>query len=44
MEGDIDFDEMMGRVREFRYGILFGDLHARSLNYFRMQQAWDTEL
>ena len=33
-----------GKLREFRYNTLYGDFHAKSLNYDQLQQAWDVEL
>ncbi|MCC7101535.1 MAG: prepilin-type N-terminal cleavage/methylation domain-containing protein [Fimbriimonadaceae bacterium] len=32
------------KLAKFRYNCLFGDFHAKSLNYDQLQKAWDTEL
>jgi len=37
-------DASPDRLRQFRYTTLFGDFHAKSLDYFRFQQAWATDL
>jgi general secretion pathway protein G len=38
------FDQYQRLVGRFRYNTLFGDFHARSLNYDQLQEAWRTEL
>ncbi|HMS54400.1 MAG TPA: prepilin-type N-terminal cleavage/methylation domain-containing protein [Fimbriimonadaceae bacterium] len=32
------------KIREYRYNVLFGDLHAKSLNYDELQRAWRVDL
>lgn len=32
------------RLKQYRYNTLFGDFHVKSLNYDRLQQAWQTDL
>jgi len=44
LEIDDSFEDYVGKVRGFRYNTLFGDLHAKSLTFNEIQQAWQTEL
>jgi len=44
LEIDDSFVDYVGKVRGFRYNTLFGDLHAKSLTFDEIQQAWQTEL
>jgi len=44
LEIDDSFEDYVGKVRGFRYNTLFGDLHAKSLTFDEIQQAWQTEL
>lgn len=39
-----DFNSFANKVRDYRYNILFGDVHAKSLGYDAYQRAWATEL
>jgi general secretion pathway protein G len=32
------------KLRKFRYSVLFGDMHAKSVTFDRLTQAWKTEL
>jgi general secretion pathway protein G len=32
------------KFQKFRYNTLFGDMHAKSLSYWQLQQAWATDL
>lgn len=38
------FPEYLEKIREYRYNTLFGDLHAKNLNYDQLQTAWNVEL
>lgn len=44
LEPNDDFPEVFKLRREFRYNTLFGDMHAKSLSFGQLQQAWATEL
>jgi len=35
---------VFGKMRGFRYNVLFGDFHAKSLTYDKYQESWDTPL
>lgn len=39
-----DFATAYALLRTYRYNTLFGDFHAKSLNYDRLEQAWQTPL
>jgi prepilin-type N-terminal cleavage/methylation domain-containing protein len=41
---DDDSDTVIRLLEGYRYNCLFGDFHAKSLNFGQMQQAWSTPL
>lgn len=41
---DDDGLSYLRKIRGFRYNTLFGDMHAKSLNFDQLQQAWATRL
>lgn len=41
---DDSFANYVDLIRKYRYNTLFGDFHAKSLNYGQLQQAWATDL
>ena len=41
---DDDFQTAMGLMHDFRYNVLFGDFHAKSLNIGEYQTAWSVQL
>lgn len=44
LEPSDSFEDVFRMRREFRYNTLFGDMHAKSLSYGQLQQAWATPL
>ncbi len=38
------FDNMQSLLRQYRYNVLFGDLHVKNLTHAQLQTAWDTPL
>lgn len=41
---DDSYQEFASKLVEYRYNTVFGDLHAKSLNFDQLGQAWATEL
>ncbi len=44
LQADDSFDTVVRLLRGYRYNVLFGDFHAKSLSKDQMQQAWGTPL
>lgn len=44
LKPDDDFFTYARKVKGFRYNTLFGDMHAKSLTYDQLQNAWSTRL
>lgn len=38
------FDTFLANLRAYRYNVLYGDMHVKSLTYSQLQDAWATEL
>jgi general secretion pathway protein G len=44
LQPDDDFDTLVDLLRGYRYNCLFGDMHARSVTFTQLQQAWNVKL
>ncbi|MCB0824731.1 MAG: prepilin-type N-terminal cleavage/methylation domain-containing protein [Armatimonadetes bacterium] len=44
MTDDVDTEELLKRLKEYRYNTLFGDLHVKSLHYDALEAAWSIQL
>ncbi|MBS1705966.1 MAG: prepilin-type N-terminal cleavage/methylation domain-containing protein [Armatimonadetes bacterium] len=44
LEKEDIFDDWTQVVKDFRYNVLYGDMHVKNLGYWQLQEAWDVPL